>query len=179
MSAGNVPVPQPGANGGTSRIAPGSVRIFDTTLRDGEQAPGAGLTVAEKVEVARQLVRLKVDVIEAGFPAASPGDFAAVQRIAKETQGVAVAALARCRDGDPQRAVEAIKPAERPHLHVFIATSDIHLKHKLRLSRDEALAEAVRWVRYGREALGADAEIEFSAEDASRTDTEFLLQVYE
>jgi 2-isopropylmalate synthase len=161
-------------------VAPGSVRIFDTTLRDGEQAPGAGLTAAEKLEVARQLVRLKVDVIEAGFPAASPGDFEAVRRIAQETKGgIAVAALARCRDGDPQRAVEAIKVAERPHLHVFIATSDIHLKHKLRLSREEALAEAVRWVRYGREQLGDDAEIEFSAEDASRTDTDFLLKVYE
>jgi 2-isopropylmalate synthase len=160
-------------------VAPGSVRIFDTTLRDGEQAPGAGLTAAEKLEVARQLARLKVDVIEAGFPAASPGDFEAVRRIAQETKGgIAVAALARCRDGDPQRAIEAIKVAERPHLHVFIATSDIHLKHKLRLTREEALAEAIRWVRYGREQLGDDAEIEFSAEDASRTDTDFLLKVY-
>ena len=160
-------------------VAAGTVRVFDTTLRDGEQAPGAGLTAAEKLEVARQLARLKVDVIEAGFPAASPGDFEAVRRIAQEIKGgIAVAALARCRDGDPQRAVEAIGVAERPHLHVFIATSDIHLKHKLRLSRDEALAEAVRWVRYGRETLGRDAEIEFSAEDASRTDTDFLLQVY-
>ncbi len=157
----------------------GSVRIFDTTLRDGEQAPGAGLTAAEKLEVARQLVRLKVDVIEAGFPAASPGDFEAVQRIARETKGVAVAALARCRDGDPQRAVEAIRVAERPHLHVFIATSDIHLKHKLRLTRDEALKQAVEWVRYGRRELGKDAEIEFSAEDASRTDVDYLLRVYE
>jgi 2-isopropylmalate synthase len=164
----------------TAAVAPGSVRIFDTTLRDGEQAPGAGLTAAEKLEVARQLARLKVDVIEAGFPAASPGDFEAVRRIAQETRGgIAVAALARCRDGDPQRAVEAIGVAERPHLHVFIATSDIHLKHKLRLSRDEALAEAVRWVRYGREQLGKDAEVEFSAEDASRTDVDFLLKVYE
>ena len=160
-------------------VPAGSVRIFDTTLRDGEQAPGAGLTAAEKLEVARQLVRLKVDVIEAGFPAASPGDWEAVHRIAKETKGVAVAALARCRDGDPQRAIEAIKVAERPHLHVFIATSDIHLKHKLKLSREEALAEAIRWVRFGREQLGRDAEIEFSAEDASRTDAEYLLQVYE
>jgi len=164
----------------TAAVAPGSVRIFDTTLRDGEQAPGAGLTAAEKLEVARQLARLKVDVIEAGFPAASPGDFEAVRRIAQETRGgIAVAALARCRDGDPQRAVEAIAIAERPHLHVFIATSDIHLKHKLRLSRDEALAEAVRWVRYGREQLGPDAEVEFSAEDASRTDIDYLLKVYE
>ena len=161
-------------------VPKGSVRIFDTTLRDGEQAPGAGLTAAEKLEVARQLMRLKVDVIEAGFPAASPGDFEAVQRIARETKGgIAVAALARCRDGDPQRAVEAIRVAERPHLHVFIATSDIHLKHKLKMDREQALAEAVRWVRYGREALGPDAEIEFSAEDASRTDLDYLLKVYE
>jgi 2-isopropylmalate synthase len=160
-------------------VPAGSVRIFDTTLRDGEQAPGAGLTAAEKLEVARQLVRLRVDVIEAGFPAASPGDFEAVRRIAQESRGVAVAALARCRDGDPQRAIEAIRVAERPHLHVFIATSDIHLKHKLRMDRDQALAEAVRWVRHGRKQLGRDAEIEFSAEDASRTDVDYLLKVYE
>ena len=158
---------------------PRRIRVFDTTLRDGEQAPGAGLTAEEKLEVARQLVRLNVDVIEAGFPAASPGDWDAVHRIAKETKGVAVAALARCRDGDPQRAVEAIRVAERPHLHVFIATSDIHLKHKLRATREEALAAAVEWVRYGRKALGPEAEIEFSAEDASRTDPEFLLRIYE
>lgn len=161
-------------------VPAGTVRIFDTTLRDGEQAPGAGLTAAEKLEVARALARLRVDVIEAGFPAASPGDFEAVRRIALETKGgIAVAALARCRDGDPQRAIEAIRVAERPHLHVFIATSDIHLKHKLRMSREEALAEAVRWVRYGRQELGRDAEIEFSAEDASRSDPDFLLKVYE
>ena len=159
---------------------PDKVRVFDTTLRDGEQAPGAGLTPGEKLEVARQLARLKVDVIEAGFPAASPGDFAAVQRIARETKGgIAVAALARCRDGDPQRAIEAIKVAEKPHLHVFIATSDIHLKHKLRMDREQALAEAVRWVSYGRQQLGRDVEIEFSAEDASRTDPEYLLKVYQ
>jgi 2-isopropylmalate synthase len=103
-----------------------------------------------------------------------------VQRIARETKGgIAVAALARCRDGDPQRAIEAIRVAERPHLHVFIATSDIHLKHKLRMDREQALAEAVRWVRYGRSELGRDVEIEFSAEDASRTDPEYLLKVYE
>jgi 2-isopropylmalate synthase len=161
-------------------VPEGRVRIFDTTLRDGEQAPGAALTAPEKLEVARQLARLRVDVIEAGFPAASPGDFEAVQRIARETRGgIAVAALARCRDGDPQRAVEAIRVAELPHLHLFIATSDIHLAHKLRMTREEALAEAVRWVRWGRQALGRDVEIEFSAEDASRTDPDFLLQVYE
>ncbi len=160
-------------------VAAGAVRIFDTTLRDGEQAPGAGLTAAEKLEVARQLARLHVDVIEAGFPAASPGDFEAVRRIAQETKdGIAVAALARCRDGDPQRALEAISVSERPHLHLFIATSDIHLKHKLRLSREGALAEAQRWVSWAREAMGPDAEIEFSAEDASRTEEDFLLEIY-
>lgn len=163
----------------SARLDAGQIRVFDTTLRDGEQAPGAGLTAAEKLEVARQLVRLKVDVIEAGFPASSPGDFDAVQRIARETRGPAVAALARCRDGDPQRAVEAIRVAEQPHLHLFIATSDIHLKHKLRMTRDEMLRSAVEWVRYGRRELGSDAEIEFSGEDASRTDQDFLLQVYE
>jgi 2-isopropylmalate synthase len=163
----------------TPSVAPGSVRIFDTTLRDGEQAPGAGLTAAEKLEVARQLARLKVDVIEAGFPAASPGDFEAVRRIAQEIKGgIAVAALARCRNGDPQRAVEAIRDAERPYLHVFISTSDIHLQHQLRMSREETLAEAVKWVRYGRDQLGGDAEIEFSAMDATRSDHEFLMQVY-
>ena len=174
MAAGSVPRP-------SGPLAPKDrVRVFDTTLRDGEQAPGAGLTAAEKLEVARQLARLKVDVIEAGFPAASDGDFEAVRRIAHETKGgIAVAALARCRDGDPQRAIEAIKVAERPHLHVFIATSDIHLKHKLRIDRETALKEAVRWVSFGRKALGRDVEIEFSAEDASRTDPEFLMQVYE
>jgi 2-isopropylmalate synthase len=160
-------------------VLQGPIRVFDTTLRDGEQAPGAGLTVAEKIEVARQLVRLNVDVIEAGFPASSPGDFEAVRQIARETRGVAVAGLARCRDGDPERAVEALLPAERPHLHLFIATSDIHLTHKLRMTREQALQAAVRWVRYGRKAFGRDAEVEFSAEDASRTDPEFLLRVYE
>jgi 2-isopropylmalate synthase len=160
-------------------VPPGAIRIFDTTLRDGEQAPGAGLTVAEKIEVARQLVRLNVDVIEAGFPASSPGEFEAVQTIARETKGVAVAGLARCKDGDPQRAVEALRVAERPHLHVFIASSDIHLKHKLRISRDDALLAAAKWVAYGRKALGPDAEIEFSAEDATRTDLDFLMKIYE
>ena len=169
-SAGSVPGPG---------VVPGTVRIFDTTLRDGEQAPGAGFTVAEKIEVARQLVRLRVDVIEAGFPASSPGEFEAVQAIARETRGVAVAALARCKDGDPQRAVEAIRVAERPHLHVFIASSDIHLKHKLRITRDEALLAASKWVAYGRKALGPDAEVEFSAEDATRTDLDFLMKLYE
>ena len=160
-------------------VADVPVRIFDTTLRDGEQAPGAGLTVAEKLEVARQLVRLNVDIIEAGFPASSPGDFEAVETIAKETRGVAVAALARCRDGDPQRAVDALIKAEKPQLHVFISTSDIHLENQLRMDREQVLEEAVKWVRYGRERLGQDVDIEFSAMDATRSDHEYLLRVYE
>ena len=124
-------------------------------------------------------MRLNVDVIEAGFPAASPGDWEAVNRIAKETKGVAVAGLARCKDGDPQRAVEALRVAERPHLHVFISTSDIHLQHQIRMSREDALAEAVKWVRYGRQQLGRDAELEFSAMDATRSDPDYLMQVVE
>jgi 2-isopropylmalate synthase len=160
-------------------VAQGLVRIFDTTLRDGEQAPGAALNVAQKIELARALVRLKVDVIEAGFPASSPGEFEAVSAIARETREVSVAALARCRDGDPQRAIEAISAAQRPHLHLFIASSDIHLKHKLHLSREQALRAAEHWVRYGREALGPNVEIEFSAEDATRTDPDFLMKIFE
>ena len=160
-------------------VPAGRIRIFDTTLRDGEQAPGAALSVAEKIEVARSLVRLRVDVIEAGFPASSPGEFEAVSTIARESRDTAVAALARCRDGDPQRAVEALFDAQRPHLHVFIATSDIHLVHKLHMSREQAMAAAAQWVRYGRRALGSDVEIEFSAEDATRTDPEFLMRVFE
>ncbi len=140
-------------------VATGAVRIFDTTLRDGEQAPGAGLTVAEKLEVARQLAKLKVDVIEAGFPAASEGDFEAVRQIAESTKGIGIAALARCKDGDPQRAIDAIKASDRPHLHLFIATSDIHLTHKLRTTREAALEEAVKWVKYAHERLGRDATL--------------------
>ena len=137
--------PPMSGSAGAASWAPGRIRVFDTTLRDGEQAPGAALTVEEKVEVARQLVRLKVDVIEAGFPAASPGDWRGrPAHRARDARRLAVAGLARCRDGDPQRAVEAIGIAERPHLHVFIATSDIHLVHKLHLDREQALAEAVR-----------------------------------
>ena len=118
-------------------------------------------------------------MIEARFPAASEGDFEAVERIAREVRGPAIAALARCREGDPARAIDALRAAERPHLHLFIATSDIHLRHKLRIGREEALGAAVEWVRYARRRLGPDSELEFSAEDASRTDPEFLLRVYE
>ena len=125
---------------------PRRIRIFDTTLRDGEQAPGASLTIDEKVQIARQLARLRVDVIEAGFPAASPGEAAAVRQIASEVGGgpdaPAIAALARCVDGDVAAAAEALAPAKRRHLHVFIATSEIHLVHKLRATREEEIGRA-------------------------------------
>ena len=159
-------------------VPAGSVRIFDTTLRDGEQAPGAGLTAAEKLEVARQLARLKVDVIEAGFPAASPGDFEAVRRIAQETQGrIAVAALARCRDGDPQRAdrgdqgrrAAAPPRVHRDQRHPPQAQAPDRPRAGPRRGRPLGPPTAAR-------SSGRDAEIEFSAEDASRTDLDFLLQ---
>jgi 2-isopropylmalate synthase len=110
------------------------VIVFDTTLRDGEQSPGATLTAEEKLEVADALVALKVDVIEAGFPSASPGDFEAVQAIARRAKGVTVAGLARCNRNDIERAAQAVRDAESPRIHTFIATSDIHLKHKLRMT---------------------------------------------
>ena len=154
-----------------SAVAPGSVRIFDTTLRDGEQAPGAGLTAAEKLDVARQLARLNVDVIEAGFPAASPGDFEAVRRIAQETKGgIAVAAALALPRRRPAAGGRAISVAERPHLHVFIATERHPLKHKLRISRGRPpRGRPLGPLRTGGARLRRG--IEFSAEDASRTDT--------
>jgi len=151
------------------------VAVFDTTLRDGEQTPGVGLSVGEKVEIARQLVRLRVDVIEAGFPAASPGDLAAVRAVAEAVSGVTVAALARTRPEDIDRAWEAIRSAERPRIHIFLATSPVHMKYKLRLGEDEVLTEAERWTRY---AVSTGAEVEFSAEDATRSDPDFLARVF-
>src|SRR5579884_970610 len=118
---------------------PAVIKIFDTTLRDGEQSPGATMTTEEKLQVAEQLVRLNVDIIEAGFPAASPGDLAAVKEIARRTRGVAVAGLARATPTDIDAVWEAVREAEQPVIHVFLATSDIHLQHKLRLTRAEAL----------------------------------------
>jgi len=162
---------------------PRTVRVFDTTLRDGEQTPGAALTVDEKVQVARQLARLRVDVIEAGFPAASPGEAEAVRRIAAEVGGEddapAIAALARCVPADVTAAALALEPARRTQLHVFIATSDIHLKHKLRATREEVLERISACVAQARRLVGDDQEVEFSAEDASRTELPFLLEAYE
>ncbi|HET6650671.1 MAG TPA: 2-isopropylmalate synthase [Candidatus Limnocylindria bacterium] len=159
-----------------------SVRVFDTTLRDGEQTPGAALTVDEKVTVARQLARLRVDVIEAGFPAASPGEAEAVGRIASEVGGEegapAIAALARCVPADVTVAAAALAPARKRQLHVFIATSDIHITHKLRSTRDEVLERIRSCVAQARELVGPGQEVEFSAEDASRSDMPFLLEAF-
>ncbi len=150
--------------------------IFDTTLRDGEQTPGVSFTPEEKLRIARQLARLGVDVIEAGFPAASPGDLEAVRRIALEVEGPTICALARAKEADIRAAWGAVRYAERPRIHVFIATSDIHLRHKLRLSRDEVLKRAREMVAY---AGSLCPDVEFSPEDASRTDPAFLHEVLE
>ncbi len=153
-----------------------TVRIFDTTLRDGEQSPGFSMNGQEKLRLARQLEQLGVDVIEAGFPIASPGDLEAVRAVAKEIRTCHVAALARARREDVDAALEALAPAAQPRLHVFLATSDLHLTHKLRMTRDEALQAVRSMVRYGRERC---PEVEFSAEDASRSDPEYLCDVGE
>ena len=148
--------------------------IFDTTLRDGEQAPGCSMTDREKLRVARALAELGVDVIEAGFPAASDGDFESVRLIAREIQGPIICGLARCGGNDIERAWQALRDAGRPRLHVFIATSPIHRKFKLGMSREEVIRRAVEGVRVAR-ALCED--VEFSAEDAARTEPEFLAEV--
>ena len=152
------------------------VVIFDTTLRDGEQSPGASLNTAEKLEVARALAQLNVDVIEAGFPIASPGDFEAVSLVAREVKGVTVAGLARALEKDISRAYEAVKEAERPRIHVFLATSKIHMEHKLKKAKEEILRLAAEGVRLARNLVD---DVEFSPEDASRTEPDFLCQVVE
>ncbi|MBM4330571.1 MAG: 2-isopropylmalate synthase [Deltaproteobacteria bacterium] len=152
------------------------IRIFDTTLRDGEQSPGASMNLDEKIRLARQLERLNVDVIEAGFPSSSPGDFESVKRIAQEIQGPQIAGLSRTTPADIDRAWEALRFARSPLIHVFIATSDIHLQYKLRKSREEVLEEAGRAVAYARRYT---PEVEFSAEDATRSDPEYLARVVE
>lgn len=152
------------------------VRIFDTTLRDGEQSPGATMNVEEKLMVAAQLERLGVDSIEAGFPIASEGDFEAVRRIAERIEVSKVVALARCNKEDIDRAWEAIRYARHPGLHVFLSSSDIHLKYQLRKSREETLQVAVEMVRHAKAYL---EDVEFSPMDASRTDPVFLLELLE
>jgi 2-isopropylmalate synthase len=150
------------------------VQIFDTTLRDGEQSPGATMDVDEKVTVARQLEKLGVDVIEAGFAASSDGDFEAVRRVAASVAAPIVLSLARTRGPDIDRAIRAVERAKRPGIHVFIATSDIHLRHKLQMSRQEVLDAAVWAITRAKAHLDY---VEFSAEDASRSDREYLVEV--
>ncbi|HVB96180.1 MAG TPA: 2-isopropylmalate synthase [Chloroflexota bacterium] len=150
------------------------VIIFDTTLRDGEQSPGATLNVEEKVDIAHQLVRLGVDVIEAGFPIASPGDFEAVQRIAREVHGATICGLARAVPIDVDRAAEALKDADDPRIHVFISSSDIHLAHQIRKNRSEVLEITDAMVR---RAKGFVSNVEFSPMDATRSETEYLVEI--
>jgi 2-isopropylmalate synthase len=152
------------------------VYIFDTTLRDGEQSPGCSMTTPEKLEVAEKLVNLGVDILEAGFPIASEGDFEAVEAVSRQFPWVQVAALARACTGDVECAAKALKRAKRPRIHTFIATSDIHLKYKLRKTREQVLSDAVAAVTLARNYTD---DVEFSAEDATRTDWDFLQQVSE
>jgi 2-isopropylmalate synthase len=150
------------------------IKIFDTTLRDGEQSPGASMNVDEKLQVAKQLVRLGVDIIEAGFPIASPGDFEAVKRIANEIHGATIAGLARAKEEDIRRAWEAIKDAPQKRIHTFHSTSDIHLKYQFRVSREEALKRSVEMVKLARSLVD---DVEFSPMDATRTEIPYLLDV--
>ncbi|MEA3422797.1 MAG: 2-isopropylmalate synthase [Bacillota bacterium] len=150
--------------------------IFDTTLRDGEQSPGSTMNLKEKILLARQLERLGVDVIEAGFPAASVGDFESVKAIASEVRKATICGLSRALENDISRTWEAIKEAKHPRIHTFIATSEVHMKYKLKMSEDEVFDRAVAMVEYARSLC---EEVEFSAEDASRTEIEFLARIVE
>jgi 2-isopropylmalate synthase len=150
------------------------VYIFDTTLRDGEQSPGCSMTVPEKLKMAAKLVEMGVDILEAGFPIASEGDSAAVDAVAREFPWVNVAALARANRMDIEKAAESLKNARRPRIHTFIATSDIHLKYKLKKSRQQVLEEAVAAVTLARQYCD---DVEFSAEDATRTDWDYLEEI--
>src|SRR6186713_113208 len=153
-----------------------NVRIFDTTLRDGEQAPGFSLRPAEKLLMARALDALGVDIIEAGFPIASPADAEATRQVALEVRRPVIAALARCRPMDIDEAAKALEPAERKRIHTFLATSDLHLQAKLRITREQCLDAIVESVRRARNLVD---DIEFSAEDATRSDRDFLCRVVE
>jgi len=150
--------------------------IFDTTLRDGEQAPGFSMRIDEKLAMARQLVRLGADVIEAGFPIASDADAEAVRRVAADVRETVIAALARARAADIDRAIWSLAPARLPRIHVFLATSDLHLERKLRMSREDCLASAVSAIRRARQFTD---DVQFSAEDATRSDPDFLCRVIE
>lgn len=152
------------------------ILIFDTTLRDGEQSPGASLNIQEKLEIAKQLAKLGVDIIEAGFPISSPGDFEAVKLVAKEVKGPIIAGLARATKEDIKRAWDAVKYSKKPRIHVFLATSKIHMKYKLKKAKEEILRLAVEGVKYAKKFTD---DVEFSPEDASRTEPKFLHQVIE
>src|ERR1700738_912805 len=151
------------------------VKIFDTTLRDGEQSPGCSMGLKEKVSLGRKLQSLGVDIIEAGFPIASDGDFEAVKAVAAECREVTVAALCRTAEQDVQRAADALRGAVRPRIHTFVATSDIHLEYKLKKTRAEVIEMTRQAVRLARSFV---SEVEFSAEDATRSDVNYLCEVF-
>ncbi|MBQ3693706.1 MAG: 2-isopropylmalate synthase, partial [Synergistaceae bacterium] len=151
------------------------VKIFDTTLRDGEQSPGCSMNLSEKIVMARQLEKLGVDIIEAGFAIASPMDFKSIQAIAGAAPNCTIASLARANKKDIDTAWEAVKDAKKPRIHVFIATSDVHMQYKLRMTREQVLQTISEMVAYAKSKC---EDIEFSAEDASRSDREFLAQAF-
>jgi 2-isopropylmalate synthase len=153
-----------------------TIRIFDTTLRDGEQSPGASMNIEEKILVAKQLARLNVDIIEAGFAFSSPGDFEAIHRIAQEVEGPVICSLARAKPEDIDRAWEALKGAPKCRIHTFLSSSDIHLKHQFRMTREEALKRGVEMVRHAR---GYVTDVEYSPMDATRSDLSYLCEVVE
>src|SRR5271168_3081257 len=169
-----------GVDGGASDGAPGGrdqadrVKIFDTTLRDGEQSPGISLNKQEKLEIAHQLARLGVDVIEAGFPITSPGDFESVQAIAREIEGPVICGLARTSVQDIEAVWNAVRDSQRPRIHIVIATSDLHIKHKLQTTREDVKGQVRAAVAQAREYT---EDVEFSTEDGSRSDVEFLAEV--
>jgi 2-isopropylmalate synthase len=156
--------------------APRTIKIFDTTLRDGEQSPGCSMNLQEKLEIAQALIDLNVDIIEAGFPIASPGDFESVREIANTIRGATICGLARCNETDIDRAWEALKGSPSPRIHVFLATSAIHREFKLKMTREEIIARAVAGVK---RAVSHCDDVEFSPEDAARTEKDFLCQVVE
>ncbi|TXH63569.1 MAG: 2-isopropylmalate synthase [Thermomonas sp.] len=160
----------------TDRIRPHHIRIFDTSLRDGEQSPGFTMSGAQKIAFAHALADLGVDVIEAGFPNSSPADFAAVQAIAREVRGASIATLARCHPGDIEACARALDGAAAPRIHVFISTSPLHRQHKLNMSRAQVIEHAVMGVTLARKHVD---DVEFSAEDAFRTEREFLVEVFD
>ena len=152
------------------------IKIFDTTLRDGEQSPGASMNIPEKLALAKQLAKLGVDIIEAGFAFSSPGDFEAIRTIGNEVEGPIICSLARAREEDIRRAWEALKDAPRRRIHTFHSTSDIHLKYQFRIGREEALKRSVEMVKLARSIV---EDVEFSPMDASRSDPAYLYEVIE